>query len=196
MAEGGLAAVAIEPLAARLGATKGSGYWHFSGRDDLIAATVARWEELHTEAVIARVDGTGSTGAYERLRELLHVVLGRTGPFAVETALLASAAHPLVGPTLHRATERRIRYLAGLFTELGFGPVDADRRALLAYTTYLGHAQLARAQPDAVPDGGPERAAYLDSVLAALTAPPSGSEPSRPPADPPPLPPVGGPEVK
>jgi hypothetical protein len=41
---------------------------------------------------------------------------------------------------------------------------------LLAYTTYLGHAQLARTVPDAVPEGGPERQAYLDSVLEALLA--------------------------
>lgn len=163
---GGLAAVAIEPIAARLGATKGSGYWHFRGRADLVAATLARWEAEHTEAVIAQADTGGDPVG--RLRELLRVVLGRSGPFRVELALLASSDDPLVAPTVRRVTQRRIDYLTGLFTGLGFDRVQADRRALLAYTTYLGHAQLAQTAPDAVPRGAGARQAYLDSVLAAL----------------------------
>lgn len=169
---GGLSAVAIEPIAARLGATKGSGYWHFRGRDDLIAATVARWEAEHTEAVIAHVESEAA--AIDRLRELLRVVLGHVGPFTVELALLASADHPLVAPTLRRVTRRRIDYLAGLFAELGFDAGRARQRALLAYTTYLGHAQLARTAPEEVPTAGEERRAYLESVLAALIAPERG----------------------
>ena len=163
---GGLASVAIEPIAARLGATKGSGYWHFRGRADLVAATLARWEAEHTEAVIAQAE-TGP-GPVDRLRELLRVVLGRSGPFGVELALLASSDDPLVAPTVRRVTQRRIDYLTALFRELGFDAARADQRALLAYTTYLGHAQLARTAPDAVPRGGPARAAYLESVLATL----------------------------
>ena len=40
----GLAAVAVEPLAARLGATKGSFYWHFRNRDAMLEAALQRWE--------------------------------------------------------------------------------------------------------------------------------------------------------
>ena len=165
---GGLASIAIEPIATRLGATKGSGYWHFRSRADLVTATLQRWEREHTEAVIARAD-TG-VDPVDRLRELLRVVLGRSGPFSVELALLASSDDPLVAPTVRRVTQRRLDYLTGLFASLDFDPVTAGRRALLAYTTYLGHAQLARTAPDAVPPGGPERQAYLDSVLATLLA--------------------------
>jgi AcrR family transcriptional regulator len=170
LGSGGLASVAIEPIAARLGATKGSGYWHFRGRADLVSATLRRWEAEHTDAVIARVDA--GTDAEGRLRELLRLVLGRSGPFAVELALLASSEDPLVAPTVQRVTRRRIGYLTDLFSGLGFDPVQANRRALLAYTMYLGHAQLARTDPDAVPSAGPDRMAYLDSVLATLMAPP------------------------
>jgi AcrR family transcriptional regulator len=165
---GGLASVAIEPIATRLGATKGSGYWHFRSRADLVTATLQRWEREHTEAVIARAD-TG-IDPVDRMRELLRVVLGRSGAFSVELALLASSDDPLVAPTVRRVTQRRLDYLTGLFASLDFDPVSAGRRALLAYTTYLGHAQLARTVPDAVPPGDPERQAYLDSVLATLLA--------------------------
>jgi hypothetical protein len=127
-----------------------------------------RWEREHTDAVIARADA--GVDPVDRLRELLRVVLGRSGPFSVELALLASSDDPLVAPTVRRVTQRRLDYLTELFASLDFDPVAAGRRALLAYTTYLGHAQLARTAPDAVPPGGPERQAYLDSVLATLLA--------------------------
>ena len=55
LAGGGLSAVAVEPLAARLGATKGSFYWHFAGREALVAATLERWERTATEDVIAAI---------------------------------------------------------------------------------------------------------------------------------------------
>ena len=44
LAENGLAAVAVESLARRLGVTKGSFYWHFPTREALIQATIERWE--------------------------------------------------------------------------------------------------------------------------------------------------------
>ncbi|WP_412543871.1 TetR/AcrR family transcriptional regulator [Longispora sp. K20-0274] len=44
-AEGGLAAVAVEPIATRLGATKGSFYWHFPHRDALVVAALALWSD-------------------------------------------------------------------------------------------------------------------------------------------------------
>ena len=167
LGEGGIAAVAIEPLAARLGATKGSGYWHFANRAALVEATLERWEREHTELVIAEVDQHGDT--IERLRTLLYAVIGHAGPQTVELALLAWADDPVVAPILRRVTKRRLSYLAQLFDDLGFDHQEAERRALLAYTTYLGHAQLARTAPDAVPSGSAR--AYLESLLTALTGP-------------------------
>ena len=169
LAGGGLAAVAVEPLAARLGATKGSFYWHFTGRDELIGATLARWEELGTEDVIAEADA--EEDVITRLRELLRLVLGGVGQQpasgAVELALQASARHPLVAPVLVRVTRRRLAYLTRLFTELGFAPSEASRRGLLAYTAYLGHAQLAHATPELVP-AGEALGAYIEAVVQTL----------------------------
>src|SRR5690606_7033358 len=44
IAEQGVSAVAVEPLARRLGVTKGSFYWHFPSRDALLQAALERWE--------------------------------------------------------------------------------------------------------------------------------------------------------
>jgi AcrR family transcriptional regulator len=169
LAEGGLAAVAVEPLAARLGATKGSFYWHFTGRDELIEATLAQWERRGTEDVIARADAEADV--VTRLRELLRLVLGgverQPALGGVELALQATARHPLVAPVLARVTRRRLAYLAGLFTELGFPPAEASRRGLLAYTAYLGHAQLVHATSELLP-AGEALDAYIEGVISTL----------------------------
>ncbi|MGI5127181.1 TetR family transcriptional regulator [Pseudonocardia sp. CA-107938] len=168
LADGGLAAIAVEPLAARLGATKGSFYWHFANRDALIAATLERWESHDTEDVIALVD-TAPPGL-PRLKALIGGAVGtRVGEAArVELALLATAHHPLVAPVLARVTRRRLGYLTERFVELGFSAEEAARRGLLAYTSYLGLAQLAHATPGEA-DLSP---AYLDTMIRTLTASP------------------------
>ena len=162
LAEGGLAAIAVEPLAVRLGTTKGSFYWHFAGRDALVAATLERWERTDTEDVIARIDAEPDRVA--RLRFLLLHALG--GGARVELALQPTATHPLVAPVLARVTRRRLDYLTDVFAGLGFDRDTARERSVLAYTAYLGHAQLT-----AVADGAPSALPrYVASVVAVLTA--------------------------
>ncbi|OLT04465.1 TetR family transcriptional regulator [Pseudonocardia sp. CNS-004] len=169
LARGGIAAVAVEPLAASLGATKGSFYWHFGNRDALLEAALLEWERTDTDDVIALVETEPDLRL--RLRRLLAVALGDSTRKSehVEVALQSAANHPLVAPVLARVTARRIGYLTALFGELGFDPDDAGRRAMLAYTAYLGHAQLAHSTPDAAP-AGDELPAYVDAVIATLTA--------------------------
>ncbi|WP_309132385.1 TetR/AcrR family transcriptional regulator [Brevibacterium sp.] len=167
VAEGGLSAIAIEPLAVRLGSTKGSFYWHFSGRDALIVATLELWERLDTEEVIAEIAEVPV--GVPRLRALLFgAVESRSERGArVELALQASAQHPLVAPLLARVTRRRLDYLAEQFTAIGFDADEARQRAQLAYTGYLGIAQLAHATP-AEADLSPD---YLETMLDVLVSP-------------------------
>jgi AcrR family transcriptional regulator len=172
IAEGGLAAVAVVPLAERLGATKGSFYWHFPSREALIEAALAAWEQTTTSAVIAEIDAA-SQDPRQQLRLLFKRVTELAARDRIELALLATADHPTVGPVLDRVTSRRIDFAAELFQRLGFPRAEAKRRALLAYSAYLGYAQLVHATPQLLPQTQSARRAYLNDVLAALTSPPS-----------------------
>ncbi|MET7877686.1 TetR/AcrR family transcriptional regulator [Micromonospora profundi] len=169
MACGGLAAVAVEPLAARLGATKGSFYWHFANRDALIEAAVLRWEREHTDAVIGHIDSEPDPLA--RLRLLISLVLGSTvsQDNSIELAMLATADHPHVAPVLARVTERRVAYTAGLFVALGWPAEEARRRGLLAVTSYLGYAQMAHVAPGTLPAAEADRRRYVDQTVRLLT---------------------------
>lgn len=171
IAEGGLAAVAVEPLAARLGTTKGSFYWHFRNRDALLEAALAAWEEATTTAVLARVEDS-SIDPRDQLRLLIELVVDIAERDPVGLALLGHAAHPVVGPALERVTRARIDGTVRLFRRLGFRPAQARRRALLAYSAYLGHAQLAHATPAVLPATRAARRDYLEHILRALIAPP------------------------
>ena len=50
IAADGVGAVAVEPLAERLGVTKGSFYWHFSGRDDALSSALSSFALQHAPA--------------------------------------------------------------------------------------------------------------------------------------------------
>ncbi|WP_447036892.1 TetR/AcrR family transcriptional regulator [Streptomyces sp. DSM 118878] len=163
--EGGLAAVAVEPLAVRLSATKGSFYWHFANRDALIEAALNRWAEISTEEAIQEVEA--EPDPRKRVRLLFAGAIESATSDPLEVALLATASHPQVTEALRRVTERRVAYVGELFAGLGFPAPVARRRGLLAYSVYLGHVQLGHAVPSVVPDAE-ELGVYLDEALDAL----------------------------
>lgn len=163
---GGMSAVAVEPLAKELGATKGSFYWHFPNRQALIEATLEHWEQQHTEGVIAAMERIDRPA--ERLDELIAVVLDhRADP--VEIALLAAAKDPKVGAAVARVTQRRIDYVASLYEATGRSDEAAYSAAVTAVATYLGHVQLAHAAPESLP-AGPRWTSHHQRVRRLLGA--------------------------
>lgn len=166
LTEKGVAAVAIEPLAAQLGATKGSAYWHFSNRDELLRAALERWEHDETDAIIEVVDHESDPIA--RLRALLTAAFMQPkGNLAV---VLSGTNDPLVEPVLTRVTERRIAYLAKLFELLDFAESEARHRAVLVYSAYLGNAHLWRTVPSTLPSNPEDWQRYMDDTLRIFTS--------------------------
>jgi AcrR family transcriptional regulator len=169
LSAGGLAAVAVEPLAVRLGTTKGSFYWHFRNRDELVAAALQLWRQATTTAVIERLEA-GAAPAEQRLRQLFTQVFAPRARTAADLALLADADHPLVADALAEVTRQRLDYVTLLFREMGLPRARARRRALFAYSAYLGQLQLLRSAPEVLPKAAPAVTAYADDVFAALLA--------------------------
>lgn len=167
LSAGGVAAVAVEPLAAALGTTKGSFYWHFADRGELVRAALELPQLEQTSAVI---DGLGTVeDPRERLRVLLTLVLThRDGPDPV-AQLFRDIAHPEVAAAVRRVTARRIDFVAGELQRTGMARAEARRRAAVAVAAYVGWWQLHAVLPEDAPVGraGREHAKVLWLVCEA-----------------------------
>ncbi len=171
LARGGVPAVAVEPLAKSLGATKGSFYWHFADRNALLQATLELWERRDTDQVLAGIDETQDHAT--RLRNLVELALlsvqrgADAGAGSIELALQSSVTHPMVAAALQRVTSRRVAAMSELYSALGLPKARARDHALLAYTAYLGHLQMAHATPELLPRGRAFRK-HVDRIVSVM----------------------------
>ncbi len=165
IAEQGVAAVAVEPLARRLGVTKGSFYWHFPSRDALLQAALERWEQVEEETVFGSVEAVPDPR--ERLRALFLVVAHEARSHIIYSELLKALDHPIVKPVIERVSERRLDYLTASLRQAGMSRTDAQQRARLAYAAYVGFLQLNLQlhQPRLQHD---EFQAYVEHVMTTL----------------------------
>lgn len=165
IAEEGVAAVAVEPLARRLGVTKGSFYWHFPSRDALLAAALERWEQVELDEIFNRVEAIEDPR--QRLRELFHRVAHEVRSHTIYSELLKALDHPVVQPVMQRVSKRRLDYLMLAFRQVGMARADAQHRARLAYAAYVGFLQLSLqlGQPRLHHD---EFDAYVEHVMTTL----------------------------
>lgn len=165
IAEQGIQALAIEPLARRMGITKGSFYWHFSSRESLFEQALIRWEEHDSRNLNV------SLGEFDKPRDRLISFFRRVGreklTHEVFSELCAAAGHPQVEPVLERVAERRMKYLATAFEELGMEAGLARNQARLTYSVYLGFLQLQR-QHQTPSLSSEEFDAYIEHVINTL----------------------------
>lgn len=165
IAEKGVQALAVEPLARRMGITKGSFYWHFSSRESLLEQALQRWEE-HDSRNLNR-----SLGEIDHPRDRLISFFRRVGreklTHEVYSALCAAAGHPQVEPVLERIADRRMEHLSTAYCEMGLPDEKARHQARLTYSVYLGFLQLQRQHqtPNLSSD---EFEAYIEHVIETL----------------------------
>lgn len=138
LAAGGVEAVRVEVLARALGVTKGSFYWHFTDRRDLLAAMVEHWETAATTGVMAAVEARGGTGP-ERLRRLIAICFRGGEIDALESALRRwGSGDDAVRPVLARTDAARLAYVADLLVAAGHTPADARARSRILYLAMIG----------------------------------------------------------
>jgi AcrR family transcriptional regulator len=168
IAEKGLMSVAIEPLARRMGITKGSFYWHFDSRESLLDRALKRWEEHDRRNMLKFL------GEIDQPRDRLISFFRRVGKekltHEVYSELCAASGHPQVEPVLERVAKRRMDHLASAFTEMGMPAKLVQNQARLTYSVYLGFLQLQR-QHQAPNLSSEEFEAYIEHVITTLIPP-------------------------
>jgi AcrR family transcriptional regulator len=134
--ESGIEAVRVEPIAKLLKVTRGSFYWHFKNRDELLAAILQEWETQNTEIVIHAVE-TGEDDPSTKLLRLFELA-ARDDDRLEKAVRIWAANDAIAADAIARIDRRRLTYLQDLFLQLGYSVKDAQVRARVAYSFRLG----------------------------------------------------------
>jgi AcrR family transcriptional regulator len=130
---GGVEAVRVEKLARDLHVTKGSFYWHFTDREELLETLLREWEEELLQDIIPRLQGRRGREALRLLLRLLveRVPLGEQGILPSDAAVFTWAS---VSPTVARLVNRAERKRIELLTQVIGDPECTE----LLYLIWLG----------------------------------------------------------
>jgi len=135
----GVEGIHIEPLARRLGVTKGSFYWHFKDRQELLNGVVEYWTTQMVDAVRAHdtLTGAASERLLQVMEEITHEDRGR-----YEAAMrMWGAADERVAKAVKRVDEARLESMCDLFLEMGFTPEQTDIRCRMMVFYEYGEAE-------------------------------------------------------
>jgi AcrR family transcriptional regulator len=138
----GVDGVRVEVLAKRCRVTKGSFYWHFKDRRDLLNAMLAHWKEGRIEDV--RKHSHAAPGkAPAQLQHMLDVYANnpnRRG-ILVELAVRHWAQRDArAARVVADVDAARHAYTGDLFLACGLAPQEAASRSLLLYAYSLGES--------------------------------------------------------
>lgn len=141
LAEGGLAAVKVDRLAQQLKITRGSFYWHFKSRDELLEAMLDFWENELTGELIQHASELPDPAS--RLRAVAAEAIEREShglPVErVEESLRSWASQDeRAARRMHQIDHVRVDYIAHELEALGYAGERARRLARVLYLALIG----------------------------------------------------------
>jgi len=127
LGESGIEGVRVERLARRLDVTKGSFYWHFKDRDELVGALLDRWFGLREET---RADFPHrEPDPAERLWRVIERGITRGTRGQAAALRLWGQRHPAVARRIAEEDAQRRHFFVEQFRALGFMDGEAEVRA-------------------------------------------------------------------
>jgi AcrR family transcriptional regulator len=136
--------VQIQALCMKLRVTKGSFYWHFSSREDLLRALLNSWRRRMTLNIYNKL-GRVSAGAASTMRALLALPRKRfsAAGAAIEMSIRDWGRREKVAhDALKEVDEIRLRSFEQSFQSLGFSAREATIRGYIAYAIMMGDSIL------------------------------------------------------
>jgi AcrR family transcriptional regulator len=163
----GIDTVRVDVLAKILGVTRGSFYWHFKDRADLLQGILKAWRDAATDQLIDRFERK-STDPRVHIQDLISLPFrGRSAEHAaqIELAIRAWARRDVtVRHAVDEVDARRISYIAQCFSALGCTIAQARACGAMLYAWQLGESLLTR-QGNA--EQRKERGALVERLLLA-----------------------------
>ncbi len=167
----GIDHVRVDVLATQLGVTRGSFYWHFRDREDLLRRVLQAWRDRATVSLTRRLESDRSD-PHEQLRNAASLPFrGRAAAKAarIELAIRAWARRDdMAREAVDEADAARLAHHERIFTALGFPPEEARGRAFLMYGYEVAESLLHR-QGSAT--DRETRRAFVERFIQARVAP-------------------------
>jgi AcrR family transcriptional regulator len=158
----GIEKVKIERLARALGVTKGSFYWHFKSRRDLLQSLLVYYHDVCTVPVIDAIRKLDLSPA-ELLAELERIVED-SDLYEFERAIYSwSLWDPRARKFMRETVNRRMAFVLGLFKKAGFKGDEAETRARMFVYRQMGRSLLN------IPEKKGKRDSYARIRLRLLT---------------------------
>jgi AcrR family transcriptional regulator len=143
----GIDHVRVDVLATQLGVTRGSFYWHFRDREDLLRRVLQAWRTRATDALTRRLT-VAQGDPQAQLRDVISLPhRGRAAAQAarIELAIRAWARRDAMArEALDEADASRIEYHRQIFVALGFSAREAQLRAFTLYSCEVAESLLHR----------------------------------------------------
>jgi AcrR family transcriptional regulator len=162
--------VRVELLAKDLNVSRGSFYWHFKSREELLSAILANWRERQTRRTIERIREEQDLTAEERLKRLrmkpTRTRASRDGA-TLELAIRAWARRDRMARDAVDAVDaERVEFSEALLEAAGATKAAARHWALLGHAYILGESLLRESMSD--DDIDDCRRVLLDAQLVAI----------------------------
>lgn len=155
LSEGGINGIRVEVLAKTFGVTKGSFYWHFKDRQELLSSVLQTWKEGRVNDIAKQTAITpgDEKAAALKLIEVYSSNRNRKG-LLIELAMRDWARHD---PEAARAVEEvdnvRLANACKVLAAVGLPEREAKARSLLLYAYVFGQSLMFYENFDAnVPD--------------------------------------------
>jgi AcrR family transcriptional regulator len=162
IADEGLKALTIDRLCRRVGATKGSFYWHFADMSGYRAALIDAWGTLR-DAERGHLEDQADLAPRERLLAMMTALVSPRH-WMLERAMREWArSEPTVAAAVAQSDRRVLAAVRRAFTDAGFDTDEAEVRADATFAAGLGFLHLSGAQPNSRLVAGRER--FLDIML-------------------------------
>lgn len=161
LAEEGIRALKLDRLCARVGATKGSFYWHFADMASYRHAMIAAWGELRDDDR-RHFTTLAAAPPRERLSQMMTALVDARH-WTLERAMREWArTDDAVAASVRASDARVLDAVRQAFVDHGFNDDEADVRANATFAAGIGFLHLSR--PSSRGAAGRER--FLDIMLA------------------------------
>ena len=142
LAEHGAERLRVEVLAKRLGVTKGSFYWHFKDRRDLLNAVLEFWKEGRIRDIRKQTQAEpgGEVAALLHTIEVYSSARNRKG-ISIEAAVRDWARRDAQAvAVVEEVDAERLTCACRLFLACGLGTEEAQARSVMLYAYVFGAA--------------------------------------------------------